>query len=140
VPISYRIDPSHGLLIYRFEGTVTDADYLSVFRAVSDEPALPRCRFHLSDQREVVRLELTAGGISRVASLIAQEWTNRLPPWRLAIVAPNDTAYGMGRMYQQVRGEGYERIAIFRDLDPASRWLLEEEPAQSPGSQAASPD
>ena len=42
----------------------------------------------------------------------------------LAIVAPNDLAYGVGRRYETLRGEDTpEEVQDFRSMDDARRWV-----------------
>jgi hypothetical protein len=48
-------------------------------------------------------------------------------PTKFAIVAPDDLAYGLGRMYGAVREldeRGSKEVRVFRTLQEAEEWLL----------------
>jgi hypothetical protein len=129
VPINYSIDATLGLLTYTLSGVVTDAEYLAAAARAGEDALFASCPYHLSDQRGVERFDVTAAGLGALAKFIERHWVGRFRRWRLAVVAPRDISYGMARMYQQIRGDSYEAIAIFRELEPARQWLLGEDPA-----------
>ncbi len=45
------------------------------------------------------------------------------PDSKLAIVASSDEFFGLGRMYEMLRGNSKVEIHVFRQLDEAERWL-----------------
>jgi len=47
----------------------------------------------------------------------------RQPDSRLAIVAGGDEFFGLGRMYELLRGDSKVEVHVFRQLDEAERWL-----------------
>jgi len=129
MPIAYGIDRERRLVVATPYGTLTDDDVFGYQREVWSLPevagfdelidmtavdhiALP------SPQRVVDLAELSA-------SMEVGERDRR--PARMAIVAPTDLAYGLGRMYQAYRAmksDGKPRhVGVFRTMPEALEFL-----------------
>ena len=54
------------------------------------------------------------------------ENTDRIGPSRHAVVVGSDRAYGMSRMFEVFSQETAVDVRIFRDLDEARKWMIEE--------------
>jgi hypothetical protein len=53
---------------------------------------------------------------------------------RLAIVAPRDELFGLGRMYEFLRGDSPVDVRVFRERKEAELWLgLSKDPAEPDG-------
>jgi hypothetical protein len=68
---------------------------------------------------------VSADQIRQIAALSAQMDT-RHPGPKLAIVAPRDFEFGLGRMYQSYRSlepAGTKQIEVFRSVPEAMAWL-----------------
>jgi hypothetical protein len=65
--------------------------------------------------------------VEDLARLSAQmDWEAGSHPQRLAIYAPTDISYGLGRMYQahrEMRSEGGRRVGVFRTMEEALAFL-----------------
>lgn len=69
--------------------------------------------------------EPSAEGVRSLASLAAQ-MDNPESPAKFAIVAPQDVAFGMGRMfgaYRDSNPQSKKEVAVFRSMAPALKWL-----------------
>jgi hypothetical protein len=56
---------------------------------------------------------------------------NAAPPSRLAIVAPKDFAFALGRLYEAHRGlaeQSRKTVSVFRTVGDALVWLGEKRP------------
>ena len=49
-------------------------------------------------------------------------------PERIAVVAPGDISYGISRIYKVFRENDHTRQQVFRTLEEARAWLLEDQP------------
>jgi len=123
MPIEYAVDEERKVLVARAQGELCDADLLDYAQRLYDDPSIKRAVHELVDLSEVRSDSMiTAEGIRALARF----WES-LYDWmsggKLAIVAPTDVAFGLGRMYQMLRDDGPDHIQIFRDPEAAWRWL-----------------
>lgn len=135
MPIVYRIDHESRLVLARGYGVVTDADvfgYKCAAWAGTDVVGFDE----MIDMTEVTEIALpSTDRIQELASAAAQ-MDSASAPSKLAIVAPGDLAYGLGRMFQVYR-ESEERstkeVGVFRTLAEALAFLgLKAAPAHPP--------
>lgn len=128
--MSYSIDKERHLVRTRSWGVLTDADILAHKEKLARDPEFCPSMGHLSDGREVQRLEVTTNG---VRAMIAHDVANadRRSGHRLAFVVSRDEAFGMARMYSQRSESGDQHIEVFRSVTEAEVWLA--------GGQAAPP-
>jgi hypothetical protein len=125
MPIEYRIDHGRRLVLASGRGIVTPHDVLAYQREVW-------VRSELAGYNELVDLcgvegisTPSKGNIQELASLSAgmdsPETTSKF-----AIVAPEDLAFGIGRMYATYRGleeHSTKKVAVFRSRKAALQWL-----------------
>lgn len=121
MPISYRIDVDLGAVFTHATGALTDDELIAHKRDLTRDPAFKPGMVELSDLRGLERLDITSAGVSR---FVAQDESdaNQLAGVRMAIVASEDLAYGMSRMYGMRTGQNVD-VQSFRDIDEARRWL-----------------
>ena len=125
MPIDYEIDHDRRLVIARGRGTLTDEDVFSYQRSVwsrSDVAGYDE----LIDMSGVERIELPPG--DRVADLAkyAAAMDRDARASKLAIIAPKDLAFGLGRMYQAHRGlehRSTKNVGVFRSQEEALAFL-----------------
>jgi len=123
VAIHYRIDAVSGLVIAAAVGCVSDADLLSYAHRLLRDPDRGRAKHELVDLR-AASPDSTAGseGVRELAGFWSRH-RDEIAGGRLAIIAPGDAAYGMSRMYQNLRSDGPDFIRVFRDPAEALEWL-----------------
>ncbi|HYY72237.1 MAG TPA: hypothetical protein VE778_01465 [Candidatus Bathyarchaeia archaeon] len=69
---------------------------------------------------QVTQFDVTADDVHRFAQSSVFS-----PVSRRAILMPNDAAFGLGRMYEILRGlEGEKGIRVFRTLEEALDWVF----------------
>ena len=125
MPITYEIDETAGRVIVRFTGTVTDADLMSTFQRLYQDPRHRVGMAELTDCRPVERVEITGAGLQRLADATGAWLDPAGTGWKVAVVVPNDEVFGLGRMYELLREGSPENVRVFRDLALAERWLDE---------------
>lgn len=115
-----------------------DADGVAWLTAAGDfswEDAITAVRRVYADPRFAARArtvwDLRAGRAlldGEEVRLLAEHVREERPEGRgrTAIVAGDDLTFGMGRMYEQIAADGPVDVNVFRDLEPATRWLASE--------------
>ena len=125
MPIEYRIYHEQRLVVARGSGTVTDQDVFGYQRSVWSIPSV-------AGYNELVSMTDAQGfavpSIGRVQELadLAATMDHPVSESKFAIVAPDDIAFGLGRMYESCRGmnrASTKKASVFRTLPEALRWL-----------------
>ena len=120
--IRFRVDAAHRVRIAEFLGVVDDDELLGSYGRLVDEPGYDPTLDDLVDMRRIERLEVSSTALRRMVEMFAP-LVPRDPPTRLAIVAPKDHVYGLSRMYEMLSTDTPEEIRVFREYDPAVKWL-----------------
>jgi hypothetical protein len=140
MPIDYRVDHERRLVLAEGRGAVTAEDIFAYQREAWSRADVSGYD-ELVDMTGVEKIvEPSSDGMRRLAAMSAQAD----PPiggTRFAIVAPQDVAYGLGRMYEAYRGlnkRSTKQVAVFRSLEEALRWLSAGVPSVNPGETSKS--
>ncbi len=127
MPIEYSIHPEHRLVVARVHGKVTDTEVFDFQRAVWSREDVQGYD-ELVDTSGLEDLQLPSVG--RIRDFAAFSATMDVPsaasPTKIAILAPQDFAFGVARMYEAHREAdpaGMKRVAVFRTLDEALAYL-----------------
>jgi len=125
VPVKYRIDHQRHLILTWGQGTVLAQDMFDYQRTVWSRP-------DVAGYSEIVDMTLaetiespTAKNMRDLASLSA-EMAESVATGRLAIVAPQQLVFGLGRMYEayrEMQPGTKKQMAVFRTLGEASVYL-----------------
>ena len=87
---------------------------------LSKDPDFDPSFSQIVDFTQVRRIELSADEIRSLAQRTIFSATSRR-----AFIAPDEVAFGIGRMFQILRGlEGEKGIRIFRSLEEALDWVF----------------
>lgn len=125
MPIEHRIDQERRLVRVRVHGTLTDEEVFGYQREVWSRPDVEGYD-ELVDMTDVEHIALPSSGrVQDLASLSASMDT-RSRASRLAVIAPSDTAFGIGRMYQTYREldpRSTKEIGVFRTRSEALAFL-----------------
>lgn len=119
--ITHRVR-TDGVLFTEGSGVVTEMDFMSHLRSHVEDPELHAGMDEVLDLRGVTKVELSSDALRRI---IAFE-KHHLGPFRsarIAIVAPEDVQYGIGRMYQTLTEDTGTAVEVFRALRMAEDWL-----------------
>jgi hypothetical protein len=120
VPAFYKIDKERRLVMTTASGVVGLADGLAHQNKLRNDPDFDPRFSQLMDFTHATRVDLTGEDVRNLA-----EATIFSPASRRAILAPNDSVYGLARMFEILREMAGERgIRVFRNLDEALEWVL----------------
>ena len=117
--LSYRIE--NGILHVHVSGEPSIGEVAAFSATWLADPALPSPVLTCWDLREEAYREPDhVRALARVSRDIP------VPPGsRLAILASEDVAYGLSRMYEAYADGRHYDVAVFRSMDDAETWLLE---------------
>jgi hypothetical protein len=122
--IHFRLDPARRVRIATFAGRVDDDELMGAYRAQLATPDYDPSWDDLADLTGVEQLDVSATALRDLTSLFSG--VDALGnPTRLAIIAPGDLGYGLGRMYEMMRDGAPEEVQVFRDMAEALAWLDE---------------
>jgi hypothetical protein len=125
MPLEYRIDQERRLVVATATGVLHDDEVFAYQRAAWSKPELAGFDevFDLGGVKELVPASSeSARGLADLASTMDVAGA----PSRLAIVAPQDFAYGLARMYAAYRmlhPRGEKAVQVFRSMEAALDWL-----------------
>ncbi len=125
MPLTYRIDPDRRLVVARGSGVLKDQEIFGYQHEVWSRPDVAGF-YELVDMRAVTQILLPS--VERVRDLaeLAVQMGRGAPPSKMAVVAPDDLAYGLGRMFDAFRdckARGVKPVGIFRTWPEAIAFL-----------------
>ncbi len=129
MPISHRIDRELGCIFTTAEGDLTDEELLAHARRVENDPDADPRFDEVVDLRGVRGFGPSTPTVRETANVL-KTGKRHAKEGRLAIVAPSDAGFGVGRMFEALAGAEAGRVQTFRTLEEALAWL---EVAPSPG-------
>jgi hypothetical protein len=125
MPIDYLIDHDRRFVQARGRGILTDADVFGYQHEVWSRPEVSGYD-ELVDLSEVEQIALPSVGRLRTLARLSATMDPSSPLSKLAIVAPEDLAFGLGRVYQayrEVNDQSTKRVGVFRSLADALTFL-----------------
>jgi hypothetical protein len=120
MPAFYKIDKDRRVVITTASGVVSIADGLAHQNKLLNDPDSDPSFSQLMDFTQATQVDLSGEDIRRLA-----RHNIFSPDFRRAILAPSDSVYGFGRMFEillEMKGE--RGIRVFRNLDEALEWVL----------------
>ena len=120
MPAFYKIDKGRRLVLSTAWGVFTLADAVSHQRKLAKDPDFDPSFSQIADFTQVTQFDVTTDDVHRFAQSSIFS-----PVSRRAILMPNVAAFGIGRMYEILRGlEGEKGIRVFRTLEEALDWVF----------------
>jgi hypothetical protein len=119
MPYELEIDPTLGLCIIRGIGEVTDADVDAARVELQGNTSFQPHFSEILDLTRVTQFSVTAERLRKLGAdspLYARKS-------RRVFIAPTAVGFGLGRMFQMLRGDEAGDIRVFRDFDEALHWL-----------------
>ena len=127
MPVSYEIHADQGYVFTIYEGVVTLAQVLEMFQDYQANPEFDLRLAHLSDMS---RLEGTDVGFSEIFSLFShyvRTYSMAGQTMRTAIYAPDETVFGLTRIFENLAETSDSVEArLFDDLEAARAWASAE--------------
>jgi hypothetical protein len=134
VPITYRIDHQQKIVLARGYGLFTLGDIMDYQRAAwSGREVLGYDE--LVDMTHVSEVAAASGQQIKDLASFAAHMDLASAPSRLAIVAPGDLVYGLGRMFQAYREaekRSTKQVGVFRTMNEAFAFLKQNAPLALP--------
>ena len=121
MPVEYEIDASRRLIRTRCIGPVTIAEVVAHFDALEADPRVPVQPDVLLDFSELTRFP--DRDQIRSAALQVRTLAPKISWRNCAIVAPEDLAFGIGRMFEMTSEPWFRATMVFRRLADAELWL-----------------
>ena len=118
MPATYKIDPQRRLVVTRLWDPVTEADVHAHNQQLRTDPLFDPTFRQLADMYDVTNVLVSTDVVRETAH--DQFFT---PDVRRAFVARTDGCYGMARMFALHAETLGQVIEVFRDLEPAQKWL-----------------
>ena len=131
MPIEYEVDHKRRLVIAKGRGVLTNRDVFEYQRGVWSRPEVASYD-ELVDMTAVERIDLPSIESVRELAQTSAAMDKDNPPSRLAIVAPKDFAFALGRLYETHRDldeRSRKTVNVFRRAGEALAWLGSDRPA-----------
>jgi hypothetical protein len=125
MPIDYRIDHERRLVVAVGTGTITDQDVFSYQRTVWSRKDVAGYN-ELVDFTAVEHIDVPSAARVKELAVLSAGMDPVGGSSRFAIVAPQDIAYGLGRMYEQFREldrRSTKEVSVFRTVSEAMEYL-----------------
>lgn len=120
MPFFYKIDKERKLVMSTAAGELTKDEVLALQDQLRKDPDFDPNLSQLSDLTHVTALNITGAEMQELA-----ERTAFSPKARRAVIASNDPAFGLARMFEQIReAKGDLGIRVFRKLEDALDWIV----------------
>ncbi len=122
--VTYRIDPSTGIVYLKTTGESTFAEWREAVLSALHDPDYRKGFNFLSDRSDQANVPDT--GFAKSAAALLRELADLIGDCRWASVASRDALYGMARMFSVLAEGTCVEVAAFRDIGDARRWLAGE--------------
>jgi hypothetical protein len=125
MPIDYLIDHEQRVVLARGRGVLTDEDVFGYQHEVWSRPEVAGYD-ELVDMSEVEQIALPSVGRVRTLARLSASMDPSSHESKLAIVAPEDLAFGLGRVYEAYRegnDQSSKRVGVFRSRADAWTFL-----------------
>jgi hypothetical protein len=123
LPVRFHASDGLSLSVVCFEGIVSDEEFRRVVPLIEDT-TYNTMRRTLVDTTAATRSE-TPGELIRSTARTASTHVDEkvADGTRIALAAPGDEFFGLGRMYQALRDHSPVEVGVFRSLGAAEAWL-----------------
>lgn len=121
MPLSYRIDTERRIVIARGSGIFEDHEVFNYQREVWSRPEVAGFN-ELVDMTDVTEIRVPSMDRVRELAELAAEMGFTSPRSKMIIVAPDDLAFGLGRMFGALResaAPGVKPVSVFRTMTEA---------------------
>ncbi len=112
-------------LLFTYRGVVRPEDDQRANEIIDQSYDRRTARFSLIDNRAVTKNTTTSEEIRMIADFCIEASKNT-PKHIVAVVAPKDISFGLGRMWQTLSEETSWSIGIYRDMASAEDFIQKE--------------
>jgi hypothetical protein len=125
LPIDVRIDHARKLVVVRVHGVMSDEETFGYQRGVWSDPAVAGYD-ELVDMTAVEEIQLPSAARARELAALAASMDIPGPQTKMAVIAPQDEAFGLGRMFEMMREMepgSRRKVGVFRTAEEAMAFL-----------------
>ncbi len=122
MPIKYTIDPTNGTILTTVSGSVTAEDIIKYLGEVFPHPKRGQPHCEIFDLRDAGTFDVDMDGARRIAAF-AKGYRSELESAMVALVAPRDFEYGVGRVIGAYLDELPLDFRVFRNMKDAKSWI-----------------
>jgi len=136
MPITYRVYHDLRLVAAAGQGILTDADVFAYQQEVWSRPDVAGYD-ELVDMTRVTQIALPSAQRVRDLAKVAAKMDDTGSKTHFAIVATEDVAFGLGRMFQSYREldpKSTKEVGVFRTMEEALAFLRIDHPLAMPES------
>lgn len=134
MPVCYKIDKDHRLVITTGYGVVTRRDIEEHQRNLWMDPDFSSTFSQVADFSRMARTEINAADMHSFAkrSVFASHA-------RRAVIVPDEVSFGLARLFEILRGsQGENGIRVFRSVEEGFLWVLADCAVKSPSREIES--
>ena len=125
MPLAYRVDHEHRVVLAVGTGVITDTDVFGYQREAWSQPDVAGYD-ELVDMTLVTEIIVPSGDRVRDLATLSATMDDKGTTSRFAIVARADVAFGLGRMFQAYRSldrRSTKEVGVFRTMREALAFL-----------------
>ena len=124
MPVTYEILDAPEAVLARYTGVVTLSEITTMFRNYMRDDCFSLSRPHIADIRDFDCKNVGFAEIYSLFSMYGRCYSETGERMRVAIIAPNEVAFGMSRIFENLTEQSdWASTAIFESLDDAKTWI-----------------
>ena len=123
MPMTYTIDQEAGMVRLRCWGILTNEEMLDCVERMHGDSARPPGMPSLVDCRDIEEMRVTPAGMQAAAHIEQLLADPAQEPWAIAVIAPQDDVFWLGRIYEALRVGSPAKVRVFRSIADAEDWL-----------------
>ena len=136
MPITYRVDVEHRVVLATANGVLTDADLLVHLGTLTTDPDVQPGFNELYNLRDMVVVEITASSVEDVRGFIHQI-EQHFKDSKTAIVASDHNTAEVSYLFELLRTNVSAEVQLFHDLVAAREWLGLRDARKAPRKQVS---
>jgi len=123
MPMTHRVDQEAGMVRLRCWGILTNEEMLTSVERMHGDPARRPGMPSLVDCRDIEEMRVTPSGMEAAAAIEQALVDPAQESWAIAIIAPQEDVFRLGRIYEALRVGSPAKVGVFRDAADAEDWL-----------------
>ena len=121
--MAYTIDQEAGVVRLRCWGMLTNEQMLDCVERMHGDPARRPGMPSLVDCRDIEDMRVTPAGMQAAADIEQVLADPAQELWAIAVIAPQDDVFWLGRIYEALRAGSPAKVQVFRNTLDADDWL-----------------
>ncbi len=139
MPITYRVDREHKMVVAKAQGILTDEDLRAYAGTVLTDSDVRRGFDSLVDFGDVTNVQVSTSGVGDIIDVI-RDSEQPVRETKSAVVASRRNAQELSRLIDLLRGSVPPAMRLFRDMAAARAWLgLADDDPQTAQERRAAP-